>query len=548
MTIALWSEEKISGQLEAITEELISLSDARALISEIQTDYEIDRVTKETEISDLQKQVNDLTVQNSSSTADVTLTVDTNLALISRFETAITHVDSSDLIFANATAKATGVKTLATGVHWQQKHLLGWGTTDPWPWIGTGTRPPEPTAWTNLDNWLNFCLSIGNRLALNTQLYPWHLRGKWNADGTTTPCVATDAYSDEGVLMTDSVADYLLLIQRMAERYLVAPYNVKIWTTGTEYHGLYRGRDKTFSEWRWDAYPGTPGRNADMGASYIHNITVAKILEVASNLKDAQGKAAPIDPTSLVFINNYPPIIGNGTPTNDSVPVGHPLRNRAWGTANKQGLSILQHMIPLLNRVDAIAMDMSSINRDGVILVADEFDNLDRYDDVFNYIATIVPAKPLVIMETYDKSQHDPGPNSALLRATIRADVFRRMILHGVWSAVVWGTAGEAMGIPSDGGKKADAALLTDTSVAIGGKPMPMFDVMRLYHDNFPPGTMVYRVTSSNKAVNAIASDRVILMYNKTGSPHRVAVINDIYALDPHEIRVVYREGMTTNA
>lgn len=544
---SLVSLPDIQAELEAQSVTRIDISVAYTVLQKMYDAYETDRTASADKMAELQKTVDSLQTQDTSlqeqiatlttklavATADVHMAVGSTPILTSRFETALSHVDGQDLMWANKTAKLTGMASLAKAISIQQNHLLGWGRTDPWPWDGTGTRPPEPTAWGSLDGWLQMCLGIGNKLALNTQLYPWHLRGRWGADGVTIPCTVADVYSDDGVIMTNRTADYLLLIKRMAERYLVPPYNVRIWTTGTEFHGLYRGRDKTFKEWRWDDFPGTPGANADMGMAYIHNITVDQILAVAA--------AKSIDPATLTFINNYPPIVCNGKPISDSVPIGHPLRQRPWGTPNSQGFSILQHMIPLLKRVDIVGIDMGSINRDGVVLVADEFANLNRYDDILSYIKTIVLSKPIAIMETYDKPQVDPGPNSFALRAAIRADAFRHMLLNGIWAAFIWGTSGAAMGVYGDPGRKKDAALLTDTMTATGGQPTLMLDAVELYHDHFGPDTAIYDFTVIGTGVSALFSETKGMLINQTNATKTVAVDDVVYSLSPYQYMLIDR-------
>lgn len=561
MTTPLWNDSKVREELDNNVERQIVYADALASMFEMRQSYETERATlqekiinfntqvndQNNQIADLESQVENLTEQitvlntqivdlqnqppTQNPTADITVTVGSTVKMTSIFETAMTHVASQDLLSANATAKTKGMKNLGAAITYFQKQILGWGALDPWLWNGVGTRPPEPTNWASLDNFLKMSLDMGGKLAINTQLWPWHLRGKWNADGTTTPCVASEQFSDSGVIMTSEVSNYLLLIQRLAERYLVAPYNVRIWTTGTEYHGLYQGRDKTFKEWRWDDYPGTPGRNADMGASYIHNITVDKITEVAI--------AKSIDLASLVFVNNYPPISATAKPTSDSVPVGHPLRGKAWGTAIKQGISIMANMPPLLKRVDILGFDMASVNKDGVALV-DDFASLNRYDDIISYIKTVAPSRPLAIMETYDKPQADPGPNTALYRAAIRADAFRHMLLNGVWAAFVWGNAGEAMNYGSEA-PIPDAALLTDTSVATGGQSTAMLDVVKMYHDSFGPGTPIYDAVVVGSGVAVLPSDKYVILINQTNSAHHVAVGQDVYMLNPYQVRKVAR-------
>lgn len=474
--------------------------------------------------------VNTLNLQVHDLSPDVTVTIGSAPIMTSRLAMGLSNVDNKDLLYANATAKANGMANLAPCFDLHHKPIMAWGSGDLWPWDGIVPKPAAPTNWTSLDTFLQMGLDMGLKNAISTQIYPWHMKGIWNADGSTTPCTAADAFNDEGVVMTSQMLNYRLLIRTAAQRYLGNPYNVRIWVTGVEFHGAFRGRNKTFDEFRWDDYPGTSGNNADCGMAYLHNVVVEEILAVAAT--------KGIDPATLIFISNYPPITSDGKPNSNSVPIGHPLYARPWGTARRQPLSVLKNMIPLLKRVDAVGFDMRTTNKDGVHPLGD-FEALSRYDDFFGHMKTLVPGKSLVCMETYDAPVSDTG--SPQYRAAIRAEAFRKMLLNGITGVYVWGTSGAGMGPAPDYGKRTDAGLLTDTSVATGGQPKPMLDVVRLYHDHFGPGTPIYDAIVSGSGVSVLPSDQIVFLLNKTGVPHKVALGNDVYRLDPYQLRAIPR-------
>lgn len=543
----LFSEEKISG----LNRQVSDLNGEIALLDGQIADLEGKITTLDGQIAVLEGQVLTLTSQNTTLkgqntalkdqnsaltiqladlTPDVVFTIAATPKMTSNFETAISHVTSKDLLWANATAKAKGMVNLGSAITYHQRHLLGWGTPDPWAWDGIGTRPAEPTNWGTMDSFMAMGLEMGGKLAVNTQLYSWHLKGRWMADGSTQPMTVADQFSDDGVLLTNQVPAYLLLIKRLAERYLVAPWNVEVWTTGTEFHGLYRGRNKTFNEWRWDDYAGTPGANADMGMAYIHNITVAKIIEVAV--------AKGIDPAKLKFIFNYPPLSSQGKPTGDSVPVGHPLYGRPWGTANKQPVSILKNMPPLLTRYDAGAFDIATPNKDGVVLLTDDFAQLQKIDDMAAYARSLI-SKPLAVLEVYDKPQTDLNA-SPQKRAAIRADAFRHFLLNGIWTVYIWGSNGAAMNTGSEGAVPA-AALLTDTSKSTGGDSTAMLDVVRMFHNWFGPGTPIYDVTVTGSGAALLPSDKMAMLISQSPIRLNAQVDGDVYLLDPYEVRMVVR-------
>lgn len=529
----IWPDSKIEDALHSVAEpQRVKVEDARSLLVQERDAYEAVLAQNVAEMTSLLGQIRDLQSEVSSRDSRITeleaelpqvsVTIGPEI-LKSRFEIAVTHADNKSLFYAPDSVKQAGLSALKNLLHWQQKSMMSWGAMDPWDWDGTGTRPPAPTNWGNLDAWVAMMKQADKPIALNTDLFSWHLRGTWNQDGTTRKHTVADRWSSTGTLLTDEVQNYRLLIRTLALRYLK---DVRIWCTGTEYHGLFLGRDAqnkpTFKHYRFDNYAGTPG-SADMGAAYRHNITVEEILNAAATLK--------IDPTSLTIINNYPPLVVYGKATSDCVPVGHPLRDRPWGSLDARSLEVIDLMIPLLKRCDLVGFDLGTHTKDGVYPAKDDIENLGRYDDILRYFSFRWPDKQFICMETYDKPRLTQNPTEQY-RCMIRADAFRRMLIKGLRSAVIWGTAGEAMG---DAGLIPEAALLSTST----GLPTKMFETVRMFHDYFGPGTPIFDTTVTGGPVSALASDAWVMLINQSNVFYRVGIGLDSFALDPYEVRVV---------
>lgn len=540
-----WTDANVKSFLDNVTEKRIPYSDALSLLSRVRDDFNAQSASQlntirelnddiahlDTQIDTLKSAVDSANKQIAAMTPDVTVEPG-GIVSTSVFQTGFSDVDNKDLLYANPTARATAMANLSPVMHLEQNYLLGWGKSDPWQWDGTGTKPPAPTNWASLDACMMYAVNMGLRRVLNTQLIPWHLRGEWGQDGTTRPHTYADQWSDSGILMTSRVDDFKLLISTAADRYLRDPYKVDVIVTGCEFHGAYRGRDKTFNHYRYDDYPGTPGDNADMGMAYIHNIVVDVFTKKAVELG--------IDPAKLTFINNYPPLVVWGKGASYTVPIGHPLRDRIWGSSDNRGLEVLQKMIPLLKRVDAIGFDMSTGNKDGIYTTGmSDWDNLTRYDEILDYIISLNPGKKYISVEGYEKPYLDPGDNSALYRTAIRADVYRRYVQKGIWASLIWGITGSAMGGPGSTDKIANGALVTPTSTATGGQTKPMLQMVKLFHDYFSAGTPIRSAKITGNGVSVLLSDVKAMLINKTNMTKKVAINGDVFLVTPYACRVV---------
>lgn len=83
------------------------------------------------------------------------------------------------------------------------------------------------------------------------------------------------------------------------------------------------------------------------------------------------------------------------------------------------------------------------------------------------------------------------------------------------------------------------AALVTDVRQDDGGRALPLWNVYRIFHDDFPPGTPLVAANSSSDMVQVLASPERTLLINTTEQT-LIANVNGIpYALGRYDVRSV---------
>lgn len=554
MNDLLWTNERIRLELDDLQERRIAYADAQRVLGEMLGDYEADHAAWVAQQDTLNAQIAALTgtvaanqaamyalrAQNASLQADVTVTVDTSAAKVSNFHTAVSHVSTNDLAYGNPTARARAIAAIAPALEFHRVSAHSYGTNDPWVWDGTGARPTEPTNWVHLDDYMAMIATTKGAPIIGFGNWPWHCKGRWDGKATI-PLTFADQLSDDGRPITEKLPDILHFIGRACERYMAAPYNVRYWQLGSwEFHGFERDRKGGFDLWGYDAYPGTRGQ-ADMGMAYLHNQVAAKIIATAASLGMARG--------DIKIIANYPPLTGRGVNSSESVPVGHPLRDRPWGSANKAPIAALLGMLPLLTpgSFDYWSYDITSRNKDGVARTPDDWINSQRFTDIGEYINSEVArlgfgGVPFIVSEWYNKPQADPGPNQQQLRAALHADALRRFVLLGASMAITWSTVGRA----NEPGNEAEAGLHSSAATATGGQPQAALTVLQAFRDHFGPGAKVYPLVVSDSRVDGLANvdSDSLLLYNKTANPLKVAVGDTLQTVAGHDYVVCPLGGL----
>lgn len=472
--------------------------------------------------------------------ADVTVEVGAQIG-VSRLEAGVSHV-SKDLIgTTNAAAKERAKANLAPALAYHNVHIQAFGSNAILAADGTPT-------WGSLDSMAGQAVQMGGKLVLTFHQLPWQYRGVTtfaNGVQTTTNLISADEWTDKGRLRTDRIPVWSNLVYEVAKRYMQAPYNCRVFQIGNEMKGFQnRARDARGQAWDWDDHPGTPG-HADMGYTAYYKLTLGAILQAATSLGIAH--------SSIKIGGPYPVISAQGVVDADSVPVGHPLRERSWGTANRMGVDAVTGFLDLQRaqgfKMDHLSIDFGTFLKDGTIVDPDDFAvAYNRFSDYLKWARTTLTGKgyapdfPLVISEWYAKPQAVTGAGKAQYRAAIKAAAMIAMLEQGVWLPLAWSPFGDGDG-PNIGSEPNawEGGMVTRPTSSEGGQPLPFLAVLQGIRTHFPPGTPLYAVTCSDGRVRGIASPTHAFVVNQTAGPLAVRVGNRVVDLAPYADTVVDR-------
>jgi hypothetical protein len=451
--------------------------------------------------------------------ATVTVTVTAARSGTSAFSTGFTNADtglyypwgSNDQA---AVSRATGL--VHDGLALVNTQIMAWGTDDPWP----DPSQPGPANWDELDAKVRLAVDAGTIPVLTLCEAPWWMKGQLNADGSTTLLTAGQEWDDiaySSRVLDDRMGDWLTLVQRVAERYLVAPYQVRHFQVWNELKGYY---NPATNDWDRTTSAGSPGGpNARHGYTYLYNQTYARLKNTA--------QALGIDPASVAVGGPYVVLDTWSSAGQESNPSGW---TTAYGNFDQRSLDVVTYWLAHKTGAEFITLDAGNTNSDGVE-ITDAFTAAGKFADIAGWVRGLDPTTypgagtlPIWFAEWYA----DPySGTSAGYDAAVKAYSAVRFLKAGGAALLEWNGSGL-------GG--ADAGLWTATDQAGGGQPTPWYAACQALHQAFPPGTALLTATSSAGSVEALASPATTLLINKTAGPLSVSVNGTAVTLAGYQI------------
>jgi hypothetical protein len=441
----------------------------------------------------------------------------------SQFSSGITHVDTSlDNSSDNTDPGAiNNVKLLIKrAISYENTQIMAWGAPDPWP----DPSQPEPGNWGYLDSRLQLILQTGGIPVITLSEAPWWMKGQPEPDGTTRVLQASDEWSDiaySSRILDNKMNAWLHLVQRVAERYMVAPYNVRYFQVWNELKGYYNPITNTYD---YSTSPGDPsGPNAKHGYTYMYNLVHARLMQVASSL------GMPADSVKVggpyVVIDTW----GSGNRSNLS------NISKAYGTYDQRSLDVVTYWLQHKAGAGFITLDSSNGNKDNSNF-ADPFVGAKKFADVVAWIRSLdnthypgAATLPIWWAEWYATS-YENTPDEHYDNA-IKSYAMIKFLKAGGAVALSWGGLSNS---PSDSG------VWTPT-VAGGGQPLPWYNSLKAFKDCFAPGTEIYNtMISAPESIEALASATNVMLVNKTPKDlSSVNVAGSVVSLDPYQVRVL---------
>lgn len=455
--------------------------------------------------------------------ADVKVTVNTNLSTgISQFSPGISLVDQG-LDFPqgnnNLNAINNAKSLLKQAFPYENTAIMAWGAPDPWP----DPSQPEPTNWQYLDNRLKLITSTGGIPVLTLSEAPWWMKGQLQANGTTRLLTAADEWSDIGYgsrILDNEMDAWLHLVQRVAERYMAPPYNVRYFQVWNELKGYYNPGTNAYD---YNASPGNPNEpTATHGYTYMYNQVYKRLMQVANELHIA-GKSIKVGGPYVVMDTWASP--NQSHLSNIS---------KAYGIYDERSIDVVLYWLQHKVGAGFITLDSGDGNRDNVNH-ADPFIASERFADITQWLRSLDPTRypgattlPVWFAEWY-ATPYGNTPNNDYNNA-IKTYAMIRFLQSGGSVALSWGWAKNS---------SSDTNIWTATTQANGGRPLPVYYSYKAFKDYFGPGTRIYQTTVSDpESITALASSSHIMLINKTSSNHYVGINNKVVQLKSYQVAV----------
>lgn len=441
---------------------------------------------------------------------------------ISQFSPALSLIDTTlDYPSGNNDLAAINrVKALiGSAVSYINTPIMAWGVSDPWP----DPTQPEPTHWSSLDSRLQLILATGGTPVITLAEAPWWMKGELQPDGTTRLLSESEEWSDTAYasrILDNKMGDWLHLVQRVAERYMVAPYNVRYFQVWNELKGYYDPITNTYDD---TTSPGDPsGPNARHGYTYMYNQVYDRLTQVARSLG--------IPAASIQVGGPYVPM-----DTWSSADQSNPsFLSKPYGTYDQRPLDVVQYWLQHKVGAGFITVDGDNGNKDN-IHPADPFSAAEKFADITRWIRTLnntsyPGAASLPVWWAEWAALPFSNASDANYNNALKTYAMIEFIKAGGAVALSWGGVGDGT---------AGTGLWT-APTAGGGQPLPWYYSYRALKDYFPPGTPIYKTTvSSPKYVEALASASTLLLVNKTDRATDVHINSTVLSLEPYQVRVI---------
>ncbi|PWT78527.1 MAG: hypothetical protein C5B60_01020 [Chloroflexi bacterium] len=461
------------------------------------------------------------TQQVSSVEPDVKVVVDQSYPIgRSEFSPGITHVDNTldDASGNSDSATIASVKSLLrNGVSFQNTPIMGWGLPDPWP----DPSAPEPANWGALDARLQFIVNSAGTPVITLCEAPWWMKGQLQADGSTLVLTRAEEWSSRAFasrILDDKMGAWLHLVERVAERYMVPPYNVRYFQVWNELKGYYDPITNTFD---YHTTAGNPtGPHASHGYTYMYNQVYERLMSVAASLGIPENQVKVGGPYAVLDTWSSSSNVSNPSAI-----------TRPYGTFDQRPLDVVTYWLQHKAGAGFITVDADATNTDNVNIahasVASE-----KFADVVRWIRSLNNAiypgaatLPIWLGEWYARPYTGWADNRH--SDAIKTYAMMEFLKSGGSVALAWG--GSDLG-------RSGPRLWTDT-VKGGGKPLPFYYSYLDFKEYFVPGTTLYATTISPAGlVGALASATMVMLVNRTPNPLVVSVDGRIVALTPYDV------------
>ena len=438
----------------------------------------------------------------------------------SQFSPGLTYVDNTlDYPWGSNNPTAVNhVKSLIKqAIPYENTHIMAWGVSDLWP----DPSQAEPSNWHDLDDRLKLAIGTGGIPVITLAEAPWWMKGKLQPDGTTKLFSKSEEWSEDayGARILDNKMDaWLHLVQRIAEHYMVAPYNVRYFQVWNELKGYYNPVTNAYD---YTTSPGDPHKSeATHGYTYMYNQVYSRLMQVATSLR--------IPTTSIKIGGPYAVMDTWSSPVQSN-----PSRvMKAYGTYDQRPLDVIQYWLQHKIGAGFITVDGSNGNKDN-INITDPFTASEKFADVTHWIrslnnTTYPGAGTLPIWWAEWNALPYTNTTDANYINAIKSYAMIKLIKAGGATPLLWG--GTEDNSTGDG-------LWTATTSRGGGQPLPWYYSYKAFKDYFAPGTRLYETSVyPSGSIEALASASKVMLVNKTERSISATVNGKSISLKPYQV------------
>ncbi|MDB5207623.1 MAG: hypothetical protein JWR72_2698 [Flavisolibacter sp.] len=188
------------------------------------------------------------------------------------------------------------------------------------------------------------------------------------------------------------------------------------------------------------------------------------------------------------------------------------ISSPAYGTIDKRDLEMISYWLSHKAGADFICVDGKTKTKDGVLV--DIIEATRKFFDLSRWIKSQTNL-PVWWSEDYINQSN---PADSLKQPAAMASMLAYHALAGDAVSLRWGPE-----LQSSSDDKL-TSLFSSTQNRGGGQPLPNYYVYRDFNKFFPAGTTLFQTEVSSERIMALASDRHLLLINRTGQPQKVKV------------------------
>jgi hypothetical protein len=451
----------------------------------------------------------------------VTVTLDRHVIdSVSQFQGGDSQIDNSlDYPWTgnDQTAVNSARSVLANSAAYVNQHIMGWGVGDPWP----DSSQSGPTAWSGLDTHMTILKNTGRPICITLCEAPWWMKGALNSDGSTTLLTSADEWSSIAYgsrILDNKMNSWLTLVQKVAERYMVAPYNVRTFQVWNELKGYWDPRSGK-NHWDYDNSAGDPsGPNAKHGYTFMYNQVYNKLISVAQNLGISTSELKIGGP--YVVMDTYSSASKMSNPSNVTGP---------WGVVDQRTLDVITYWLANKTGGQFVTVDGGNVNKDGTE-ITDTFTRCEKFSTINNWIRQQPSGATIPIWWAEWYTYNSGLTNNDQTNRAVGAYSAMQQIISGASTPLIWGGTASSAAAPP---------LYTATTTSGGGQATPWAGTYQNLNTYFNPGTPIFHSNSSSGNIAVLAGDTRIMLINKQSTAATVSMQGVSYSLAGYDVQFV---------